>query len=358
MEIYPRKKTRTLKLGSLTIGGAAPIVIQSMNNTKTQDAASSLAQLQELYQAGCQVGRLAVPDMEAAEALAEIVKDSPMPLVADIHFDYRLALAAVRAGIAGLRINPGNIGGAERVRQVALAAGAAGIPIRIGVNGGSLDKRLLSKYGGITAEALCESALEQAEQLESCGFHDIKISLKCTELPVMLAAYRRMSQLTDYPLHIGVTEAGTLRRGSLKNAIGIGTLLSEGIGDTLRVSLTADPVEEVRVAREILQMLGLEQGGWQFVSCPTCGRTCIDLIDLAQRVEQELSSIVPKRRRKIAVMGCAVNGPGEASDADLGLAGGANGGLIFRYGEKLGFFSEAELLPEFLRLARALAEED
>ncbi|MDO4732314.1 MAG: flavodoxin-dependent (E)-4-hydroxy-3-methylbut-2-enyl-diphosphate synthase [Bacillota bacterium] len=358
MELYPRKKTRSLRIGRLKIGGGAPIAIQSMNNTRTQDVPASLAQLRQLYEAGCGIGRLAVPDQMAAQALAEIVKQSPMPLVADIHFDYRLALAAVKAGISALRINPGNIGDADRVRQVALAARAAGIPIRIGVNGGSLDKRILARCGGITAEGLCESALEQAEQLERCGFYDIKISLKCTELPVMLAAYRRMAEISDYPLHIGVTEAGTLARGSLKNAIGIGALLSEGIGDTLRVSLTADPVEEVRVAKDILQMLGLEQSGWEFVSCPTCGRTCIDLIGLAQRVEKELSAISPRRRRKVAVMGCAVNGPGEASDADLGLAGGADGGLIFCHGQKLGFFPEAELLPEFLRLARALAEEE
>lgn len=358
METYRRRPTRAVRIGPVLVGGGAPVSIQSMNTAKTQDVSATLAQLHQLQAAGCQIGRLAVPDQPAAQALRQIVRESPLPLVADIHFDYRLALAAVEAGVAGLRLNPGNIGGPDRVRQVALAAKAAGIPIRIGVNGGSLDKHLLRQYGGITAEALCRSALDQAALLESYGFHAIKISLKCTDLPVMLAAYRKMAKETDYPLHVGVTEAGTRYRGALKNAIGIGALLSEGIGDTIRVSLTADPVEEVQVAKEILQMLGLASGGWDLVSCPTCGRTCIDLISLTQQVEAALSEITPKRRRKIAVMGCAVNGPGEASDADLGLAGGADGGLLFRYGQKVGYFPEKDLLPEFLRLAKLLAEEE
>lgn len=358
MGAFRRRQTRTVRIGPVQIGGSAPVSIQSMNTTKTQDVVGTLTQLHQLQAAGCQIGRLAVPDQAAAVALQQIVRESPLPLVADIHFDYRLALAAVKAGVAGLRLNPGNIGGPDRVRQVALAAKAAGIPIRIGVNGGSLDKRLLAQYGGVTADALCQSALEQAALLESYGFYEIKISLKCTDLPVMLAAYRKMAKETDYPLHIGVTEAGTRFRGAIKNAIGIGTLLSEGIGDTLRVSLTADPVEEVHVAKAILQMLDLAPGGWDLVSCPTCGRTCIDLISLTQQVEAALAEIVPKRRRKIAVMGCAVNGPGEAADADLGLAGGVAGGLLFRYGQKVGYFPEKDLLPEFLRLAKLLAEEE
>ena len=355
---YPRRQTRQIMLGNLRIGGGAPVSVQSMNNTKTGDVAATLAQLHALRAAGADVGRLAVPDQEAAAALPEIVRQSPLPLVADIHFDYRLALAAIAAGVQGLRINPGNIGAAERVRAVSEAAAAAGIPIRIGVNGGSLDKKLLAKYGGVTAEALCESALTQAEQLEATGFHDIVLSLKCSELPVMLEAYRRAAAACDYPLHIGATEAGTLHRGSLKNAMGIGTLLAEGIGDTLRVSLTADPVEEVKLGREILEMLALQPAGWQFVSCPTCGRTDIDLITLAERVEQALAAITPKRPRKVAVMGCAVNGPGEARDADLGIAGGRGRGIIFRRGEKVAAYPEDELFDAFLALARQLADEE
>ncbi len=355
---FPRSQTRQVRIGAVAVGNGAAISIQSMNNTPTADVAATLAQLQALAAAGAEIGRLAVPDQAAAAALADIVRGSPLPLVADIHFDHRLALAAIRAGVAGLRLNPGNIGGAEQVRQVAAAAKAAGIPIRVGVNGGSLPKDILAAAGGITPEGLCEAALRQAGLLEDAGFSAIKLSLKCSDLPVMLAAYRRIAQLCDYPLHIGVTEAGPLYRGSVKNAIGIGALLSEGIGDTLRVSLTADPVAEVRLAREILSMLGIRRQGWEFISCPTCGRTRVDLIPLALRIEEELAAIEPRQPRKIAVMGCAVNGPGEAAGADLGLACGASGGLIFRHGQKLGAYSEAELLPEFLRLARELAEEE
>jgi len=355
---FSRRQTRQVQIGGVAVGGGAPISVQSMNSTQTGDIPATLAQLQALASAGADIGRLAVPDREAAAALPAIVRGSPLPLVADIHFDYRLALAAVEAGVAGLRLNPGNIGGPERVREVAAAARDAGIPIRVGVNGGSLPADLLARYGGVTAPGLCEAALRQAEALEDAGFSAIKLSLKCSDLAVMLAAYRQVAAACDYPLHIGVTEAGTLYRGSVKNAVGIGTLLSEGIGDTLRVSLTADPVQEVRLGRDILSMLGIRRQGWEFVSCPTCGRTRVDLIALAERVEEELAAVEPRQPRKIAVMGCAVNGPGEAADADLGLACGAAGGVIFRQGRKIGAFGAADLLPEFLRLARELAAEE
>ena len=352
-----RKITRQLSLGQVKIGGGAPISVQSMNNTETADIASTCRQLVDLAEAGAEIGRLAVPNAEAAAALPQIKAKSPLPLVADIHFDYRLALASIKAGVSGLRINPGNIGGPDKVRELALAAKAVGIPIRIGVNGGSLDADLLQKHGGVTPDALCESALRQAELLEDNGFFDIKLSLKCSNLLTMIAAYEKISELADYPLHIGVTEAGPLYRGSVKNAIGIGTLLSHGIGDTLRVSLTADPLKEVALAREILLMLGLYPAGWEIVSCPTCGRTQIDLIKLTEQVEASLAPLKPKRHIKVAVMGCAVNGPGEAKDADLGIAGGSGGGLIFCHGEKIDFYQEEDLLARFLRLAEKICQE-
>ena len=353
---FQRKKTKTIYLGQVPIGGGAPVSVQSMCNTPTADVAATLAQLRALHDAGADIGRLAVLDTEAAEALPALVKESPLPLVADIHFDYRLALAAVKAGVAGLRLNPGNIGGAARVKAVAAAAKAAGIPIRIGVNGGSLEQDLLARYGGITAEALVESALRHAALLEDEGFFAIKLSLKASHVPTMIEAYRLASTQTDYPLHIGVTETGTFYRGSLKSALGIGTLLMEGIGDTLRVSLTDDPCNEVKLALDILSILGLRQGKWELVSCPTCGRTAIDLIALAKRVEAGLADITPLRPLKVAVMGCAVNGPGEARDADIGIAGGVKGGLIFRRGEKVGFYDESVLFDEFMRMVRELAE--
>lgn len=357
MNDYARKITRTVHIGQVAVGGGNPVSVQSMCNTDTRDVAATLAQLKALAAAGAEIGRLAVPDLAAAEALADIVKESPLPLVADIHFDHRLALAAIKGGVQGLRLNPGNIGGKEKVRQVAEAAGAAGIPIRIGVNGGSLEKPLLAKYGGVTAEALLESALSHAALLEEQGFHDIKLSLKASSVPTMVAAYRLAAERTDLPLHLGVTEAGSLLRGSVKSALGLGALLLEGIGDTIRVSLTDDPVREVETARDILAMLGLREGGWEFVSCPTCGRTQIDLISLAHRVEQALSEITPPRPLKVAVMGCAVNGPGEAADADIGLAGGADGGLIFRKGEKVGFYAEDVLFDTFIGMVKELTQE-
>lgn len=357
MKGYERKRTKIVTIGEVKIGGGNPVSVQSMCNTNTADVAATLAQLHALQAAGAEIGRLAVPDQEAADALPAILRQSPLPLVADIHFDYRLALAAIRAGMHGLRINPGNIGSAERVRQVALAAKAAGIPIRVGVNGGSLPADLLDKHHGVTADALVEAALRHVELLEDNGFHAIKIALKASSVPVMVDAYRTISGLTDYPLHIGVTETGTLYRGSVKTALGLGVLLLEGIGDTLRVSLTDDPCREAALGREILSMLGLRPWGWEFVSCPTCGRTKVDLISLAQRVEAALMDITPAKPLKVAVMGCAVNGPGEAADADIGLACGADGGLIFRHGEKVGYFDQADLFEEFIRRVRELATE-
>lgn len=357
MKGYERKRTKIVTIGEVKIGGGNPVSVQSMCNTNTADVAATLAQLHALQAAGAEIGRLAVPDQEAADALPAILRQSPLPLVADIHFDYRLALAAIRAGMHGLRINPGNIGSAGRVRQVALAAKAAGIPIRVGVNGGSLPADLLDKHHGVTADALVEAALRHVELLEDNGFHAIKIALKASSVPVMVDAYRTISGLTDYPLHIGVTETGTLYRGSVKTALGLGVLLLEGIGDTLRVSLTDDPCREAALGREILSMLGLRPWGWEFVSCPTCGRTKVDLISLAQRVEAALMDITPAKPLKVAVMGCAVNGPGEAADADIGLACGADGGLIFRHGEKVGYFDQADLFEEFIRRVRELATE-
>ena len=326
-----RKITRQIHIGAVAIGGGAPVSVQSMTNTKTQDAQATVRQIEALAAAGCDIVRLAVPDKEAAANIGKIKAQTKVPLVADIHFDYRLALQAIEQGIDALRLNPGNIGGAENVRRVAEAAKARGIPIRIGVNAGSLDKRLLAKYGGVTAEALVESALEHVRLLEEQDFHDMKISLKAHDVPLTLAAYRLMSERCDYPLHLGITEAGTVRSGIIKSAVGIGALLAEGIGDTLRVSLTGDPIVEVRVAREILKSLGLRDYGPTLISCPTCGRTAIDLPLIAERVEERLSGIA--RPIQVAVMGCVVNGPGEGKHADLGIAGSGNKVVIFKKGK-------------------------
>ena len=351
-----RKITRQIRIGSIAIGGGAPISVQSMTNTKTQDAEATVRQIEALASAGCDIVRLAVPDKEAAANIGAIKAQVKVPLVADIHFDYRLALIAIEQGIDALRLNPGNIGGAENVRRVAEAAKAHGIPIRIGVNAGSLDKRLLEKYGGVTAEALVESALEHVRLLEEQDFYDMKISLKAHDVPLTLAAYRLMSERCDYPLHLGVTEAGTVRSGIVKSAVGIGTLLAEGIGDTLRVSLTGDPVVEVRVAREILKSLGLRDYGPTLVSCPTCGRTAIDLPQIADRVEERLAGI--SRPIHVAVMGCVVNGPGEARSADVGIAGGKGVGLVFRKGEVVRQVKEEDLVEELFReIDSILAEE-
>lgn len=351
-----RRKTQTIHIADIGIGSAYPLVIQSMCNTKTEDVYSTLHQLHQLHAAGAQISRLAVPNQTAASALPAIIKGSPLPLVADIHFDHRLALAAIKAGIAALRINPGNIGDKPKIKELALAARAAGIPIRIGVNAGSVRHEQWQEFSS-RPQAMVNLALRDAEILEDMGFSAIKISLKSSDIPEMLAAYRMIAGLCAYPLHIGATEAGTLLRGSIKNALGCGILLDEGIGDTLRVSLTEDPVKEVEAARDILSMLGLRQGGWVFVSCPTCGRTEIDIISLAQEVEQLLSPYQPPLTLKIAVMGCAVNGPGEAADADLGIAASGKGAVLFAKGEKLGFYPEAELLDQLLIQVKKLISE-
>ena len=353
--IFKRKKTRQIHIGPVAIGGGAPVSVQSMTNTKTTDTEATLAQIRALAAAGCDIVRLAVPDMAAARNLGNILKKSPVPLVADIHFDYHLALEAIRQGIHGLRLNPGNIGGEEKVRAVVKEAKAAGIPIRIGVNAGSLDKKLLAKYGGVTAEALVESALEHVRILEAQDFYDMKISLKAHDVPLTLAAYRLMSEKVDYPLHLGITEAGTAGTGVIKSAVGIGALLAEGIGDTLRISLTGDPVVEVKVANEILKSLGMKEYGPTLIACPTCGRTSIDLPSIAAEVEKKLAGI--KEPIEVAVMGCVVNGPGEARTADVGIAGGRGEGLVFRKGEILRKVPEGELVSELFKEIDQILEE-
>lgn len=337
--------TRQITVGGVKIGGGAPVSIQSMLNTATTDVEGSLAQLDRLKNAGCEIARLAVPDMAAAEGFRRIAEKSPLPLVADIHFDYRLALAAAEGGAAKIRINPGNIGGDDRVKAVATVCREKKIPIRIGVNSGSVEKSILAKYGAPTAEALCESALYHASLLEKFDFTDIVISLKSSSVDTNIKAYEMIAERCDYPLHLGVTETGTLRMGIVKSAIGIGSLLQRGIGDTLRVSLTADPAEEIRTGRDILSALGL-RGGVKLVSCPTCGRTRIDLIGLANKVEKALEYV--DKDITVAVMGCVVNGPGEAREADLGVTGGKGEGLIFKKGQIIRKVPEAELLDALM----------
>lgn len=344
--------TRQILVGNVPIGGGAPVSIQSMLNTPTTDVEGSLRQLRELAAAGCQIARLAVPDREAASGFREIVKESPLPLVADIHFDYRLAIAAAEAGAAKIRINPGNIGGEDRVKAVVEVCKDRHIPIRIGVNGGSLDKKLLEKYGHPTAEALVESAFGHLELLEKQGFYDTCVSMKSSTVPTMVAAARLFRSRCDYPLHIGVTETGPVRQGLIKSAMGIGALLLDGIGDTLRVSLTDDPVQEVYAARDILKAAGLRKDGVNIVSCPTCGRTRIDLIGLVNRVDAALKDC--KKPITVAVMGCVVNGPGEAREADIGIAGGDGCGLIFEKGEAVEKLPYDKLLPALLKRIEAL----
>ena len=336
-------KTKQIKVGNVLIGGGAPIVIQSMTNTDTRDAKATLKQINELYNVGCQIARCAVPDMTAAHALGEICEKSPIPVVADIHFDYRLALESIEAGVQKVRINPGNIGSDDRVKAVVDAARAKNIPIRIGVNSGSVEKEILAKYGSPTPEALVESALYHASLLEKFDFTDICLSMKSSSVPYTMKAYQLASEKTDYPLHLGVTEAGTEYMGTIKSAAGIGGLLALGIGDTIRVSLTDDPVKEIYAAKAILKAVGLNEDGVQVVSCPTCGRTRIDLIEIAKEVEQKVAGIKGKKL-KVAVMGCAVNGPGEAREADLGIAGGDGVGLIFKKGEVIKKVPQAELV--------------
>jgi (E)-4-hydroxy-3-methylbut-2-enyl-diphosphate synthase len=341
MNPIPRRKTRQITLGKIKIGGGAPVAVQSMCNTDTRDAEATLAQIRRLEEAGCEIVRLAVPDDEAAGSLGKIRKAAAMPLIADIHFDYRLALRSVEQGVDGLRINPGNIGGKEKVGEVVRACKDRGIPIRIGVNAGSLEKNLLEKYGHPSPEAIVESAFGHIRILEDLDYTEIKVSLKASDVMTTVAAYRLFSEKSDYPLHIGISEAGTLFSGTIKSSVGLGILLSEGIGDTLRVSLTADPVEEVRAAYEILKALKIRQRGVNIISCPTCGRTEIDIIGLAREVEQRLAHI--KEPVTVAVMGCVVNGPGEAREADVGIAGGKGVGLLFKHGEILRKFDEKEL---------------
>ena len=339
--------TRQIKVGSVPIGGGAEVVIQSMLNTKTTDVEGSLAQIRSLAAAGCQIARLAVPNMEAARGFAEICKESVLPLVADIHFDYRLAIAAAEGGASKIRINPGNIGGEDRVKAVVDVCKDKHIPIRIGVNGGSLEKELLEKYGHPTAQALVESAFGHLELLEKYGFYDTCVSMKSSHVPTMVAAARLFRSKCDYPLHIGVTETGPVRQGLIKSAMGIGALLLDGIGDTLRVSLTDDPVEEVYAAKDILKAAGLRRDGVDIISCPTCGRTRIDLIGLVNQVDAALKDC--QKPITVAVMGCEVNGPGEAREADIGIAGGDGWGMIFEKGQQVAKLPYDELLPELLR---------
>lgn len=335
-------KTKVISIGNKVIGGGNPILIQSMTNTKTQDVKATIAQIQNLSKAGCDIIRCAVPDMEAAKALSEIKKQIDIPLVADIHFDYKLAIAAIEHGADKIRINPGNIGSLDKVRAVVEAAKERDIPIRVGVNSGSLEKPILEKYHGVTAEGLVESALEQVRMIEELGYENLVISIKSSNVMMCVSAHEQIASQTQYPLHVGITEAGTLLAGNIKSAVGLGIILHQGIGDTIRVSLTGDPLEEVKSAQLILKTLGLRESGIEVVSCPTCGRTQIDLIGLANQVEDMVKDI-PKNL-KVAVMGCVVNGPGEAKEADIGIAGGKGEGLLIRKGEILRKVPEDQLL--------------
>lgn len=340
--------SRVVKVGNLLIGGGNPVVIQSMTNTTTSNVEATVAQIKKLESAGCQMVRMTINNEEAAKAIGEIKKRVNIPLCADIHFDYKLALLAIENGIDKLRINPGNIGSDENIKAVVEKAKERNIPIRIGVNSGSIEKHILEKYGKPTADGMVESAMYHINLLEKNGFEDIVISLKASNVKMMVDAYRKISKLVDYPLHLGVTEAGTAFQGTVKSAIGIGSLLVDGIGDTIRVSLTEDPVEEIKVAKEILKVLGLLDAGVEIVSCPTCGRTEIDLIGLAKKVEKEFEN--EKRKIKIAVMGCVVNGPGEAREADYGVAGGKGVGVLFKKGQVVKKVDESEILIELKKL--------
>lgn len=342
-----RKMTREINIGGVKIGGNNPIAIQSMCNTDTRDVKSTVEQIKKLEKAGCEIIRVAVPDMQAAECIRDIKNSIDIPLVADIHFDYRLALKCMDNGIDKIRINPGNIGSADRVKQVADMAKKNHIPIRVGVNSGSLEKELVEKYGGVTPQGLVESALRHVKLLEQNDFYDTAISIKASNVPFSIEVYELLSNTVDYPLHVGITEAGTVWGGTIKSAVGIGAILSRGIGDTIRVSLTGDPVEEIYTAKEILKDLNLRKFGVEFISCPTCGRTSIDLIKIANEVESKIKDI--DKNIKVAVMGCAVNGPGEAREADIGIAGGHGEGLIFKKGEILRKVPEEKLVDELLK---------
>ena len=351
----PRKPTRAIFVGPVQIGGGAPVVVQSMTNTDTCQVGLTLAQIQRLAAAGCEVARLAVPDLKAVRAFGEIKGESPLPLIADIHFNHRLALASLEAGADAIRINPGNLGGAAKTRKVVEACRARGVSLRLGVNAGSLEADLLAQYGAPTAAALAASALRWVKQFEDWGFSEFKISLKSSDVLTTVAAYEELSRRTDYPLHLGVTEAGGLIAGTVKSALGIGMLLAQGIGDTMRVSLTRDPVEEVRVAYEILRALHLRERGVELISCPTCGRCRIDLFSLAEEAERRLLAVTAPI--KVAIMGCVVNGPGEAREADVGIAGGAGVGVLFKKGEAVRKVPERDLLHTLLTEVAALTGE-
>lgn len=350
------KKTKQVKVGQLSLGAGAPILLQSMCNTDTRDVVSTVRQIEELTEAGCEIIRVAVPDREAASALSEIKQRIRLPLVADIHFNYQLALEAIKNGVDALRINPGNIGGQERVRLVVKAAKERCLPIRIGVNAGSLEKDILSRYQGPVPEALVESALNHVRILEDEDFTDIVISVKASDIHLMQQSYRLLSQKVNYPLHLGVTEAGTVFSGTIKSAIGIGSLLADGIGDTIRVSLTGSPVEEIRVAYQILKSLHLRKRGPEIISCPTCGRTQVNLIPLAEEIEKRAQQLTADL--KIAVMGCAVNGPGEAREADIGIAGGKGEYLLFKKGQVIKKLSEENIADSFWHEIKQMAEEE
>lgn len=348
MEQYiQRKQTKKIRVGNIFIGGDSPISVQSMTNTDTRDVKATIGQIKSLEEAGCDIIRVAILDNEAASSISEIKKAIKIPLVADIHFDYRLALECMKNGVDKIRLNPGNIGGQDRVKIVADMAKERQIPIRIGVNSGSVEKSIIEKFGGITPEGMVESALAHAAMLEDVDFDDIAISIKASSVPMTIAAYRLLSQKSSYPIHIGVTEAGTIYKGTIKSSVGIGCLLAEGIGDTLRVSLTGEPLEEVRVGKQILKSLGLLKNGIEVVSCPTCGRTKIDLIGIANILEPILDKM--DKNIKVAIMGCVVNGPGEAKDADIGIAGGFNEALLFKKGEIIRKIPEDKIVEELIR---------
>ena len=355
MSVIPRRSTRPLRVGGVMIGGNNPISVQSMTKTDTRDIAATVQQINELESLGCEIVRLAVVDTEAATAIKAIRQQTRVPLIADIHFDYRLALACLENGINGLRINPGNIGDRSRVEMVARKAQDIGVPIRIGVNAGSLEKALIEQYGGVTPEALVESALKHIRILENLRFYDIKVSIKASRVPLMIKAYRNLARKVDYPLHLGVTEAGTRYNGTIKSAIGIGTLLSEGIGDTIRVSLTGPPNEEVRVGYEILKALNLRERGPEIISCPTCGRCQIDLLSVVEQVEAAIRNY--RTPLTVAIMGCVVNGPGEARHADVGIAGGKGVGLLFKDGQPVRKVKEDELVKALINEIEKIEQE-
>lgn len=350
------RKSRQIRIGKVSVGGGAPVTVQSMTKTDTRDVSATVAQIKSLEKAGCDIVRLAVPDMDAALALGKIRKRTKIPIVSDIHFDYRLALEAVRQGVDGMRINPGNIGAKYRIKAVVDAVKEKGIPIRIGVNSGSLEKDILKKHGSPTPEALAESALRHVSILEDLDFRDIKISVKSTDVKKMIAAYRILAEVTDYPLHLGVTEAGTYEMGTIKSSVGIGTLLAEGIGDTIRVSLTGDPVDEIDVGIKILKSLGIRRNGIELISCPGCGRLEIDLMKLVKDVEDRIAGLELPRPIKIAILGCVVNGPGEASEADIGIAGGRGKGMLYKDGKLVRSFKEGAIVDELVKELETFAE--